>query len=159
LLLAIAGPWVFDRLNVPSEYPCTSGVRLEGDFCGIPLPGIRIFFWGIIGLPSSIARIISGESALAQGSRDILVSLLLLLLFLPVVSQLRLAVKGDGRRRFTVAALVPAIIVMLLVAITGITPLHQAAWGIWLYLGLVALALVLETLVLRRERVLAPDVS
>ncbi len=46
LLVAIMGPWTFDRINVPSEYPCS--VRLEGDFCGTPMSGIWIFSW-IIG--------------------------------------------------------------------------------------------------------------
>jgi hypothetical protein len=44
LLLAILGPWAFDRTNVPAEFPCTGPhIRLEGDFCGIPMSGL----WGI----------------------------------------------------------------------------------------------------------------
>jgi hypothetical protein len=44
LLVAIMGPWTFDRIHVPSEYSCSSPyIRLEGDFCGIPLRGITVF--------------------------------------------------------------------------------------------------------------------
>jgi hypothetical protein len=44
LLLAILGPWAFDRTLVAAEYPCSRPhIRLKGDFCGLPLSGL----WGI----------------------------------------------------------------------------------------------------------------
>ena len=40
LLLAILGPWAYDQINVPAEYPCSAPfIRLEGDFCGVPYSG------------------------------------------------------------------------------------------------------------------------
>ena len=40
VLVAIMGPWTFDPINVPSEYPCQAPyIRLDDDFCGTPLPG------------------------------------------------------------------------------------------------------------------------
>ena len=33
LFLAMFGPWVYDKIYVPAEYPCRfPNVRLEGDF-------------------------------------------------------------------------------------------------------------------------------
>ena len=44
LIIAMTGPWSFDLINVPAEYPCSlPNYRLEGDFCGIPFSGIWIF--------------------------------------------------------------------------------------------------------------------
>jgi hypothetical protein len=41
LLVAMMGPWTFDLINVPAEYPCSApNIRLDDDFCGTPLPGI-----------------------------------------------------------------------------------------------------------------------
>ncbi len=40
LIISLLGPWMFDLINVPAEYPCDEPfVRLEGDFCGYPLSG------------------------------------------------------------------------------------------------------------------------
>ncbi len=57
LLVAIAGPWAYDRVNVPAEYPCTAPfVRLEGDFCGSPLSGA----WVLFTITGALANIVVG---------------------------------------------------------------------------------------------------
>ena len=44
LIISLLGPWTFDQINVPAQYPCTPPiVRLYGDFCGVPLSGIQVF--------------------------------------------------------------------------------------------------------------------
>lgn len=159
LLLAAAGPWTFDKIFVPAEYACSNAVRLEGDFCGIPLPGITIFFWGTIGFIESAIGLATGESALGQGIQNLLISLLLLALFLPIFSLLRLALRGNGRLWFLRAAIFLAFVLGLLFAGSGATRLHPAVWGIWLYLGLLALILVLEFFTLRGERNRVPGPS
>jgi hypothetical protein len=59
LLLAILGPWAFDRTNVPAEYPCTRPhIRLEGDFCGLPLSGL----WGTLLFIEVVASALIGEA-------------------------------------------------------------------------------------------------
>lgn len=45
LLIAMAGPWVYDLIHVPAQYSCDGpNVRLQGDFCGLPFPGFNVFF-------------------------------------------------------------------------------------------------------------------
>ena len=40
LRVAMLGPWWFSRIVVPSQYPCSNPlIRLEGDYCGMPMPG------------------------------------------------------------------------------------------------------------------------
>jgi hypothetical protein len=45
LLAAFIGPWAFDPINVPAEYPCSAPfVRLGGDFAD-PRCRDHIFSW------------------------------------------------------------------------------------------------------------------
>jgi len=45
MVVAFMGPWTFDRIYVPAKYECSAPfIRLEGDFCGIPMSGLRFFF-------------------------------------------------------------------------------------------------------------------
>jgi hypothetical protein len=159
LLVAIMGPWTFDRINVPSEYPCSApNIRLEGDFCGVPMSGIWIFFWIIGGVINTGVGLVTGATGFADRGgeflREFLVITVLLLLVLPFFSTLLLIVRGDRRRRqvFNVAAWGLAAGAGLLLGATGFSRLHWALWGIWLYIGLTASALILEVLTLAAER-------
>jgi hypothetical protein len=141
LLVAIMEPWTFDRIDVPSEYPCSAPfVRLEGDFCGMPLSGFI----------TMVARLVKGATVftdLAFGSLyGLLSSLLLLLLVVPVFSTLLLILGGDRRRWrvFHVAAWGLAVGMGLLL----VSRWFWVLWGIWLYIGLAGSALILEVLVL-----------
>ena len=49
MIISFLGPWAFDKTHVPAKYACgPTSIRLEGDFCGHPIPGIQNFIW-IIG--------------------------------------------------------------------------------------------------------------
>ncbi|HMS01246.1 MAG TPA: hypothetical protein PKE62_18530 [Anaerolineales bacterium] len=51
LILALLGPWMFDQINVPAEYDCSAPfIRLNGDFCGLPISGLRFFWLSILPL-------------------------------------------------------------------------------------------------------------
>ena len=68
LLVALIGPWTFERINVPAKYPCTSPfIRLEGDFCGEPMSGIWILSLMIFGMVSSSMGLASGGSFSSTG--------------------------------------------------------------------------------------------
>jgi hypothetical protein len=148
LLAAFIGPWAYDRIHVPAEYPCTPpNVRLEGDFCGGPVSGLWIFT-AVAGLIATVALAIADPAALAERARDIIAALLLLLLLLPIFSTLLMLWRREGRdwQVFHVLSwgLPAAAILWWLVAIfpSG-TPLLQL-WGLWLYVGLVIVVLLLE---------------
>lgn len=42
-VVALLGPWTFDVINVPAEYECSAPfIRLNGDFCGMPMSGLWV---------------------------------------------------------------------------------------------------------------------
>jgi len=158
-LVAIMGPWTFtDLLHVPSEYSCSAPfIRFDDDFCGTPLSGI----WILLGLVTQFiyasAGLVTGAMGLVEWASWALFSLFPFLLVLPFFSTLLLILRGDrrGRQAFNVAA-------WGLAAGTGLTgkligffrytkPLWLS-WGIWLYIGLAASALILEVLTLAAGR-------
>jgi len=159
LLVAIMGPWTFDRIYVPSEYPCSApNIRLEGDFCGVPISGIRVFSWIIGGSINAGVGLVTGATVFADRGgeflRGFLVIMVLLLLVLPFFSTLLLIRGGDHRRRqmFHVAAWDLAAGAGLLLGASGFSRPHWALWGIWLYIGLAVSALILEVLTLAAGR-------
>ena len=151
LLVAIMGPWTFDRINVPSEYPCsTPNIRLEGDFCGTPMSGIWIFSWMVGGFINASVGLVMSATGFTEWAREFLFSLRLFLLLLPFFSTLLLILGGDHRRRqmFHLAAWGLASGIGLLIGISSYPKLFWVLWGVWLYIGLAASALILEVLAL-----------
>jgi hypothetical protein len=157
LLIAMLGPWAFDLINVPSEFSCSPNVRLEGDFCGMPLSGIGVFSGMVGGLINLGVRLATGATAFTDVPRELLFSLLLLLLVAPFFSTLPLILGGDRRRWrvFHVVAWGLAVGIGLLLGLFGssrlswvFSRLFWVLWGIWLYIGLAGSALILEVLVL-----------
>ena len=158
-LVAIMGPWTFtDLLHVPSEYSCSVPfIRFDDDFCGTPLSGISLFRGMVKGFVYARAGLLWGAMGLVEWAHLFLFGLFLFLLVLPFFSTLLLILRGDrrGRQVFNVAA-------WGLAAGTGLTgkligffrytkPLWLS-WGIWLYIGLAASALILEVLTLAAGR-------
>jgi hypothetical protein len=155
LLVAIMGPWGFDRVNVPSEYPCSSPhVRLEGDFCGIPVRGITAFCFMAILFINTCVELVTGAPALTDRAREFLFSMFLPLFVLPFVSTFLLILRGDRRRRqafsivtWGLAAGAGLWLGVLLGSSYGLK-YFRFLWGISLYIGLALIALVLEVLTL-----------
>ena len=53
----LRGPWIFDLIVVPSEYSCsTPAIRLEGDYCGIPMPGT----WILLAMAGRLVNMVVG---------------------------------------------------------------------------------------------------
>ena len=151
LLVAMMGPWAFDLINVPAEYPCSApNIRLDDDFCGTPLPGIWFFRWMVNGFVYASAGLVTGAMGFVEWTRVFLFSLLLFLLVLPFFSTLLLILRRDRRRRqvFNVVAWGLAAGIGLLIGLSRYPKLYWALWGIWLYIGLAASALILEVLAL-----------
>jgi hypothetical protein len=147
LLLAVAGPWTYDKINVPAEYACA--VRLYGDFCGIPLSGFKIFSMMAGGLGAVSLRLVTGETPFLKTLREFLFALGLLFLFLPILSNLILTLREDqGRFRwFHLALLILALCLLITAVLFGMPAFSgpiQASWGILLYTGLLSIALVYE---------------
>jgi hypothetical protein len=151
-LVAIMGPWTFtDLLHVPSEYSCSPFIRFDDDFCGTPLSGI----WILLGLVTQFiyasAGLVTGAMGLVEWAGWALFSLFPFLLVLPFFSTLLLILRGDrrGRQAFNVAAWGLAAGTGLTGKLIGFfryTKPFWLSWGIWLYIGLAASALILEVL-------------
>ena len=152
--VAIAGPWFFDRINVPAEYTCSApNIRLEGDFCGVPVTGLWLFRWGVPGFVYSSTELVKGAMTFLDWFRVLLFFLFLLLLVLPFISTLLLILRGDRRRRqvFSIVAWVLAAGIGslgLLIGLSRYLRLFWVLWGAWLYIVLAVSALILEGLVL-----------
>ena len=149
--VAFIGPWTFDLINVPSEYSCSApNIRLYGDFCGVPLSGIRILYWMVSGFIYAIKALGTGSMLFYDWARELLFSLLLFLILLPFFSTLLLILRGDSRRLqiFNVVTLSLALGLCLLLGFSNYPKLFWVLWGVWLYIGVAAAALVLEILVL-----------
>ena len=88
-VIAMLGPWSFDLVGVPAQFPCGfPSVRLVGDFCGFPVSGLG----GTIMVSTSIFRglglLIKGYFAILRPELTALV--MMLFAFLPVFSSLTL---------------------------------------------------------------------
>ena len=163
MLIAVAGPWSLDLISVPAEHTCSSPyIRLEGDFCGLPVSGMPLFILAIPRLVNVSIELVSGATTFADWVRTLLVSLCVCLLLLPWPSTLLLVLRGHRRCRqvFTVVAWGLASGIGLLVVglssfargLSSYPRLFWALWGIWLYVVLAVSALTLEALTLAAER-------
>jgi len=158
---AMLGPWVFDSIHVPAEYPCHAPiVRLEGDFCGVPLSGIAVFSWIVLGLIGMVTQPITGTIVFADWARALLFAGLVLLLFAAPLSSLLLLISGGGRRRWQVSHIamwsLTLVIMGLLIALPRYPRLIWELWGIWLYAALAAGTLTLEALTLAARSLPSP---
>jgi hypothetical protein len=122
LVAMLVGPWVFDVIHVPGEFSCTPPwVRVGGNFCGLPVPGIYTAL-GNIGLFFLLPLITSAAMLWRPGSRPLLIVHLL--------------------------GLILVIAVLLYTGLLSYPRFSWAVWGVLLYLASAAGALLLEVLLL-----------
>lgn len=151
LVVSLAGPWVYDQINVPARYPCDPpNIRLEGDFCGLPISAAYYYSSFILQ-----AGAVAGQAVrLSLDPSALLFLLFLALLAMPVASLLLLVLRRHGGRLrgLNLAAL---LLACLPLALLGLGPEEMpwpGLWGYWTYAGTIACALALETLALRSRR-------
>ena len=157
LLVAIGGPWFFDRINVPLPYVCSlPNIRLDENFCGLPISLARFLPIIVVDFASLAFRLVTG------GFRpgELYAFFGLLLLVLPVLSSLLLIWRGD-RPRWQIVHLLALGLAALVSVWIGFQqnfshPL-AALWGLWLYIGVTVCMLLCEALLLISARRPAPD--
>jgi hypothetical protein len=165
LLVAIVGPWTYTSDGVgPSTY--SSGgvppaawcrdpnVLLENGRCVRLVSGATVFTFMASAFLSMSVGLVTGEIVFADRAGELLgvflFTILLFLLVLPFFSTLFL-IRGGGSRRLRVFHLVAwglAAVLSLLPAMSASVLPPVRLWGIWLYFGLAASALILELLAL-----------
>lgn len=157
LLVAISGPWGFDRINVPAQYACTTAVRLYGDFCGMPVSGMWMPVEIIRGFIPMIVELLTGTST--YQIRDLFIGLIMLLPVLPFISSSFMILERHYHRWqvFHITALGLAVSFALFIGVnlmsdTGFSRVWWLLWGLWLFIGVTVSALALEALAFMRDR-------
>ena len=150
-VITMFGPWMFDRISVPAEYTCDlPNIRLNDDFCGLPLSGFQFLVWFAGGFFYIIFELIRG---VFSGPLREMMSGLSLLLLLPSFTTILLLL-GKGSRRLRTINLVLwtlAFLLSLTVFILQIKDQVMQLWGLWLYIILVISALIFELFILKGQ--------
>lgn len=162
--LAAFGPWAYDQINVPAEYSCNfPNVRLEGNFCGVPLSGIGILFMVIEGLGSVWGQYLAGSAVFPSRARELLFMISFILFPLPFFSTMFVLFKRNSRGlqifQLGMLALGTALGLFWFVILSYPYPHPQIwrLWGFWSYLVTAIGMMVLESLVLRMKKDLHED--
>lgn len=139
--VAMLGPWAYDLIHVPAEYPCDGpNVRLHGDFCGLPIS----ILWALRSLAATVVMLTAnGIPFDALTVPSVLWYLFPILVTLPILSTLTLITRRQSTRWQL------ANILICLLAATGggiyialqLARPYSSPWGVTLYV-IVALTLV-----------------
>ena len=153
LVIAISGPWFFDRINVPSPYTCSApNVRLDDEFCGLPL-SITWFYSSIVDeLSYIVTGLATGTLSFSDTYRQSLIFLFLFMPVLPVFSTAVLVLRRDDHQRWHMLHKVALCLVAGAsgwIAWLSYSSASWVLWGLWLYLGLTISMWALEVLILR----------
>ena len=153
LIAAFLGPWWLDPINVPAQYTCSSpAIRLEGDFCGIPMAGTSMLYMMGAAPIGEILGLVTGANAAAgiglAFTRSLLASLLLLSFVLPFVTTVLLMRHGESPRQRVLHIGVWGLAASagLFIGLSSHPRLFWVLWGVWLYVGAAASALIMELL-------------
>ena len=149
LIISLLGPWMFDLINVPAEYPCDEPfVRLEGDFCGLPLSGFQFFKWFTGGLLYIIIDVVKGT--FTGRSRELL-AVLSIRPRIPFVTTILLLWRDTPRLQIiNLVAWILALIPTLTIFIFQIKDQAFRLWGLWLYILVAVGAVVLEIALMKK---------
>ena len=154
LVVAMFGPWSFDKIGVPLPNKCSfPSIRLDDVFCSSPVP----IAWLLAEIPSQLTYLMIGLIAgvppirVASEWLYILLSIFLILPFLttPVLIIWEKRQRGSPFHR---VALGLAAGTSLRIGIIGLSIGNWALWGAWLYTFLTAGLLMAEILAMSKSR-------
>jgi len=148
-LFSMAGPWMFDLIHVPARYPCGEPfVRLEGDYCGLPMSGIRALAWFGLGLISAIAQLVTAShtDVYSRSPLGFLVTLFFASPLFTFVSNLVAMLKHGSQflQALTSICWGIACLLTLPVLLSGLGAQMDQLWGLWLYIGLTYVMTIFE---------------
>jgi hypothetical protein len=148
LILAILGPWTFDFVNIPAFYPCTApNIRLEGDFCGLPMSGGWFLLVFAVEIVNRIAGLFLGTSAYLDIKLLFYMIAFPLFILLPILSTTLISRRENNpRRQAFQIAVCAGLLAAFIISTRLFARLYWELWGTWLYIGVAAGALVLEVL-------------
>jgi hypothetical protein len=154
-IIAMLGPWMFDLLNVPAQYPCgRPSVRLYGDFCGYPMSGFEVIKYANSGLFYFLDQLIKGN--IAGRILDLIFPFFTWLIILPFFSILLLIWNKNSQRLQTINlvawGLACSVILPMFILQTRENQFVHSSyllWGIWLFILVALSTIIIEILVLR----------
>jgi len=161
LLIALIGPWTYERVYVPPPDSCTSpNVQAEGDlYCGIPFS----ILWELFGIFrwEGAGALLMGDIGFSRWAAQLPSKFLPLLLILPIFITLGFISRKQGSSRWQFIN----VLAWALAALAGAAYLHRgyfrpypAPWGNLLYVGVALAALLLELLLLAGSMFPTPPV-
>jgi hypothetical protein len=163
LFISITGPWTFDLIHVPAEYACSlPNYRLEGDFCGIPFSALGIFPLSIGHFLQVVSQLITGTTVLSAVPLELLISSSYLLLFLPFLTTMLMIFRGSHQSKFVVVIWGLAVGMALFFGVSFLIRPHPELWhiwlfrGVWFYIGISTMALLLELTMLTADNQAVP---
>jgi len=154
-IIAMLGPWAFDLLSVPAQFPCsTPSVRLNGDFCGYPMSGFGGVIWASGSFFYILDDLIKGNIAARIPESITLIHTWIIVL--PFFSILLLIWNKDSRRLQIINLIVLALACLPALTIfiqqtdrDQLVHLSYLLWGVWLYILVAIATIIFEILVLR----------
>jgi len=153
-LASMAGPWFYDEIMVPAQYACSAPfIRLEGDFCGLPVSGFHLIIFPMGALLQIVLSGFRGSALSAIAFRDLAVMAAFIALLLPAITTTLQAVRGSSQmaRLLTIAAWSVAAPIALFIALSSPRGFRLSLWGVWLFIGLAIVALIFERTVRVKE--------
>jgi hypothetical protein len=163
LILVLFGPWTYDVIYVPVKYPCNPpSIRLESDYCGMPLSGLRVIFYLLEAFISISIGFVTGTILFADRAREYLFILFVLLPLLPFFGTALVILKINSRRRQIFHLLTWSLAFILgsywsLITIVNPHPQKWRLWGLWSYMGLTIGVLLLEIFFVATKKELFTD--
>ena len=155
LLVAMMGPWTYSSDGVPPAEWCRAPlILLENDRCVRLVSGATVLTFMVGAFLSMSVGLVTGATVLPDRAREFLgvsrFMMFLCLLMLPFITTL-LLIRGRDSGRWRAFHLVAwglaAVLSLLPVAFDPVLRSGRF-WGLWLYAGLAASALILEVLAL-----------
>ena len=162
-IISMLGPWVFDLLNVPAQFPCGKpSVRLYGDFCGYPMSGFEVIKYANSGFFYVLDTLKKGN--IAGRILDLIFPFYTWLIILPIFSILLLIWNKNSRRLQTINLVAWGIACSVILANFILQTREDQfvrslylLWGIWLYILVAIGIIIIEIHVLRSTPNLSRD--
>lgn len=149
---AMLGTWMFDTLYVPAAYDCSAPtVRLEGDFCGWPMSGLKTFTLFGLGMLGTVGQLLTRTYPSDQGPRlaEYFAGLIFIFPLFPFLNNL-LIMRRPESRRLQMTSLIfwaTACALSLPLLFFSLGPQTSKLWGLWMYVGLTLCMTLFEVLI------------
>lgn len=153
---AVIGPWAYTSDGLPPPEWCAApNFLLKSGYCARQVSGLEILSFWVGAYPNEISWLANGDASLTdrirEFSRLLLLTVVIILLLLPIFTTLLNIWGRDSHRLriFNLGTWGVAAVMSLLPLQFGMELISDRYWGIWLYLGLACVVVILEAVLLK----------